>query len=163
MKAELSLIKRTLKRSKIAIIAYCIYQNYKAKRQIGLGNFETSSGSHSKMNVAESLQYIDTVFKDYLDYADLTPDFMRDKTILEVGPGDNFGVALKFLAFGAKKVVCLDRFFSKRDEEKNKKVYRALREALPNELRARLEGLSPAAAIADFFDSRKLAYTLAQA
>ena len=55
---------------------------------------------------------------------------LRGKRVLEIGPGDNFGVALKFLIAGAKQVVCLDKFFSKRDPEQQYKIYQALREHL---------------------------------
>jgi methyltransferase family protein len=130
LKMRLFYIKETLKKYKIAIIAYCIYQNYKAKRKIRTSNFETSSGSHFEMTAEKSVEYARKVFQDYLFYARLKIDFIKDKSVLEVGPGDNFAVALQFLIHGAKKVVCVDRFFSKRDEEKNHKVYELLREPL---------------------------------
>lgn len=37
-------------------------------------------------------------------------DFLRDKTILEYGPGDLPGVAMLLVAMGARKVYCIDRF-----------------------------------------------------
>jgi hypothetical protein len=40
-------------------------------------------------------------------------DMLQDKRVLEIGPGGNAGVALKFLLAGAKQVVCLDKFYSK--------------------------------------------------
>jgi SAM-dependent methyltransferase len=55
---------------------------------------------------------------------------LQDKRILEIGPGDNSGVAIKFLLAGAKQVVCLDKFFSKQDWKQQGKIYQALREQL---------------------------------
>jgi len=40
------------------------------------------------------------------------------------------GVALKFLAAGAKTVVCVDRFFSKRDPQHELAIYQSLRDVL---------------------------------
>jgi hypothetical protein len=55
------------------------------------------------MTLSDSLSYINNVFEGYLKYAGIsTPDF-QDKKILEISPGDNLGVALKFLAAGATK------------------------------------------------------------
>jgi len=76
------------------------------------------------------LNYINQVFDDYLDYSGITINMLRDKRILEIGPGDNLGVAIQFLLAGAKQVVCLDKFFSKRDSEQQRKIYQALSEGL---------------------------------
>ncbi|MGI8731735.1 MAG: hypothetical protein ACR2LM_00335 [Pyrinomonadaceae bacterium] len=45
--------------------------------------------------------------------------------VFELGFGDNVGVALKFIAAGATKVVCLDKFYSKRNLEQQRKIYLA--------------------------------------
>jgi SAM-dependent methyltransferase len=55
---------------------------------------------------------------------------LQDKSILEIGPGDNVGIAIKFLVAGAKQVVCLDKFFSMQDWEQQCSIYQALREQL---------------------------------
>jgi 2-polyprenyl-3-methyl-5-hydroxy-6-metoxy-1,4-benzoquinol methylase len=82
------------------------------------------------MTLADSQNYINSVFNDYLKYADISPQTLLDKRILEIGPGDNLGVALKFLAAGAKQVVCLDKFSPKRNLRQEHKIYQALREKL---------------------------------
>lgn len=43
------------------------------------------------------------------------------------------GVALKFIAAGATKVVCLDKFYSKRNLEQQRKIYLARRDTLDKE------------------------------
>ncbi len=121
--------RQIAKRSKTAIICYHIYDNWSTKRQFISGNIKTICGStHSQLLLAESLNYIELVFSDYLKYSGLSTTMLNYKRVLEIGPGDNSGVALKFLLAGAKQVVCLDKFFSKQDWKQQHKIYEALRE-----------------------------------
>jgi hypothetical protein len=53
--------------------------------------------------------------------------------VLEVGFGDNVGVALLFLAAGAASAVCLDRFYCPRDEEQQRRIYLELRSRLKSD------------------------------
>jgi SAM-dependent methyltransferase len=129
-------IKGLARRSKTAIILFKIFDNQRLKRRTTSGAIETSHGStHLKATVNDSLAYIDKLFNDYRTYATLQPDDIVHRNILELGPGDNLGVALKFLAAGANSVVCLDRFYSKRDPHHEKEIYAALRESLGTEER----------------------------
>lgn len=108
-----------------------IRSDWRMKRMLKSGNLKTSHGStHRNFNLSKSLDYINRVFNDYLKYASLSSRAFMGKKILEIGPGDNLGVALMFLANGASKVVTLDKFYSKRDSEKEKKIYQKLREGL---------------------------------
>jgi hypothetical protein len=128
------------KRSKSMVIAYRIYDNWRTKKRFHSGNTESMHGStHSKLTLDASLDYIERVFQDYLTYSQLSLDHFRGKKILEVGPGDNFGVALKFLAAGAEQVVCLDKFYSKRNEDQQLSIYKALREKTEGEWRERFD------------------------
>ena len=121
-------LRQFAKKSKGAIISYQIYDNWRTKQRFNAGKIEFTSGStHSRKTIQESLSYIDQVFDDYLQYAGISIEMLRDKRILEIGPGDNVGVALKFLAAGAKQVVCLDKFFSKYDWMQQREIYRLLR------------------------------------
>lgn len=86
--------------------------------------------THSRMTVDESLAYIDAQYEDYCRYAQLTPEKIRGMRIVELGCGDNVGVALKFLADGAEQVVCVDKFYSMRDVEKEHTIYVELRKTL---------------------------------
>jgi SAM-dependent methyltransferase len=137
MKDEL---KNMATKSKTMLVAYKIYHNWQFKRRFASGNTESLHGStHSHIPLNDSLAYINNQFDDYLRYGELTPDRLRGARIFELGFGDNIGVALKFLANGVSQVVCLDKFYSKRDKEQERKIYQALRETLSDEERRRFD------------------------
>jgi SAM-dependent methyltransferase len=127
-------IKEIAGRSKTLIILHRIYDNWRRRRAFQSGKTTTAYGStHEYWSLEKSVDYIDRVFREYLDYAGLTPEAVVGKCILEVGPGDNFGVALKFLVAGAAQVVCLDKFYSERNPEQQTRIYRELRKELSPE------------------------------
>jgi SAM-dependent methyltransferase len=137
MKDEL---KNMATKSKTALVAYKIYHNWQFKRRFASGNTESLHGStHSHIPLSDSLAYINAQFEDYLRYGELTPESLAGKRIFELGFGDNIGVALRFLAVGAGHVVCLDKFYSKRDNEQERQIYLALRETLNEEERGRFD------------------------
>ena len=127
-------IKEIAGRSKTLIILHRIYDNWRRRRAFESGKTTTAYGStHESWSLEKSVDYIDRVFREYLDYAGLTPEAVAAKRILEVGPGDNFGVALKFVVAGAAQVVCLDKFYSERNQEQQTRIYRELRKELSPE------------------------------
>jgi len=127
----LAQVRNLAARSKTAIISHHIYDNWRTKKRFNAGNITSTSGStHTTMSLKDSLRYIDQAFNDYLSYACFSRDMLPDKRILEIGPGDNVGVAIKFLVAGVKQVVCLDKFYSIQDWEQQRKIYRALRDQL---------------------------------
>ena len=129
-------IRKLATGSKNLIILHRIYDNWRRRRVFKAGNTVSSYGStHVSWTVDESVRYIEKVYDDYLEYSGLTSEVFRGKNILEVGPGDNFGVALKFLAAAAARVVCLDKFYSERKSTQEIRIYRALRETLAPEER----------------------------
>lgn len=65
--------------------------------------------------------------------------FLKDKTILEYGPGDILGIALLLYAFGADTVHCVDRFSLSSLSEKNIRVYKSLLNMLDKKKRDRAE------------------------
>jgi SAM-dependent methyltransferase len=137
MKDEL---KNMATKSKTALVAYKIYHNWQFKRRFASGDTESLHGStHSHIPLSDSLAYINAQFEDYLRYGELTPESLAEKRIFELGFGDNIGVALRFLAVGAGHVVCLDKFYSKRDQEQERQIYLALRETLSEEERSRFD------------------------
>src|SRR5438132_5013951 len=132
-------MKHWARKSKTLIIAFKIYHNWRLRRRFVSGRIETDHGStHSGKSVDESISYIDEQFTDYLTYAQLTVEQLRGKRILELGFGDNVGGALRFLAAGAARAVCLDKFYSKRDLARERVIYAALRDKLSAEEKERL-------------------------
>lgn len=127
----LASLKLQLQKSKMIIILYHIFSNGLSKTKSLLGEKEHLSGStHAGMSLNKSLDYIDQVFNDYLRYSGIPKIMIKNKRVLEIGPGDNLGVALKFLIAGAKQVVCLDKFYSKRDFKQQFRIYQELRARL---------------------------------
>ncbi|HKN83039.1 MAG TPA: methyltransferase domain-containing protein [Pyrinomonadaceae bacterium] len=130
-------LKKLAGQSKTLIIAHRILDNWLRRRAFKSGNTVTAYGStHEFWNLERSVSYIEQVYREYLEYAGLGPEALRGRRILEVGPGDNFGVALKFLVAGATQVVCLDKFYSERNVDQQTRIYRELRKQLsPHEAR----------------------------
>jgi len=127
-------LKKLAGQSKTLIIAHRIVDNWRRRRAFRAGNTVTAYGStHEFWSLEKSVDYIERVYRDYLEYADLGPEAFRGRRILEVGPGDNFGVALKFLVAGATQVVCLDKFYSERNVDQQTKIYLELRKQLSSE------------------------------
>jgi SAM-dependent methyltransferase len=125
-------LKKIAAQSKTLIIAHRIFDNWRRRRAFKAGNTVSAYGStHEHWSLEKSVSYIDLVYREYIEYSGLTPEAFRGRRILEVGPGDNFGVALKFLAVaGAEKVVCLDKFYSERNVDQQTRIYQELRKQL---------------------------------
>jgi hypothetical protein len=83
--------------------------------------------------------YIQGVVSDYCTYGGVSKDWLQGKRILEIGPGDNLGVALLLAASGAAQVVCLDRFETRSDPAQRRKIYETLRSGLSGEQRERFD------------------------
>ncbi len=124
-------LKKIAAQSKTLIIAHRIFDNWRRRRAFKAGNTVSAYGStHESWSLDKSVSYINLVYGDYLEYSGLGPEAFRGSRILEVGPGDNFGVALKCLAAGAAKVVCLDKFYSERNVDQQTRIYQELRKQL---------------------------------
>jgi SAM-dependent methyltransferase len=127
-------LRKRAARSKNLIVLYRIFDNWRRRRAFNAGHTANAYGStHEFWELEKSVSYIDRVYSEYLEYSGLGPEMVRGKRILEVGPGDNFGVALKFLAAGASQVVCLDKFYSERNQEQQTRIYQELRKQLSPE------------------------------
>jgi SAM-dependent methyltransferase len=102
------------------------------------------SGTHDELSASELVESVRGTFQEYLDFglgsADLT-----GRDVLEIGPGNNFAVAILLLASGARSVVCIDRFRSRPNPAQVEAVYRLLHERLTETERERCR---------DVFDGR---------
>jgi SAM-dependent methyltransferase len=113
----------------LAYMAALVALNVKATvTRPPLGSSEVEH--HSTQGFFDS---IEGYFTDYLSVAGLRPDDLNGLSVLELGSGDSYGVALKFIQHGARRVVCTDRFESQRSIAGETKVYRQLLEAAGSE------------------------------
>ena len=118
--------KRIAGQSKTLIIAHRIFDNWRRRRERASGNTITALLDARVLESREECCYINRVYRRVSRICRLTPEALRGKRILEVGPGDNFGVALK-LSPRRTKVVCLDKFYSERNVEQQTRIYHELR------------------------------------
>jgi SAM-dependent methyltransferase len=95
--------------------------------------------THEGLTLSESVGYVEDVFEGYVRHAGLDSEQLLGARVLELGPGDNLGVALRFVAAGAAEVVAIDRFRILRDPAHETAVYRELAARLPTGERSRLE------------------------
>lgn len=74
---------------------------------------ETGRG-REPATIEETADYFLSCIRDYRDELGLSEtgfrEWLKDKDVLEYGPGDIPGVALLLIAYGAKSVVCADGF-----------------------------------------------------
>ena len=154
MKAALkNFLKQTVGGSRGALVVFHLLDDLMTGLRVRLGRGVNLGATHIEMNLDESLRYITEVYQDYLTYGGLKPEDLNGKRVLELGPGDSFGVALAFLSAGAAQVVCQDRFAPRRDTAHHQRVYAAQRERLSGESAARYD----AAFLPDGrFDEKKL-------
>lgn len=114
-----------LRSSKNVTITYLIISNFinkvKPRKSVSF-----RGSSFKGVSLTESINYINRVFNNYLYYGSLAYEGIAGKTILEIGPGANVGVALKFVASGAEKVICVDKLQVKEDSVYLSALYQAL-------------------------------------
>ena len=154
-------LKSMLQRSRLFMIGRYVQANMCAAIRQKWGSYVSMSGATHRRyahDVDSSVAYVNTVFKDYLLYGGIGPDDLRGWTVLEVGPGDDLGVALKFIAKGAARVVCLDRFYSDRDDAQHAEIYRALLATFGKEERRRAESAVDISANSARFEPTKIEY-----
>lgn len=102
---------------------------------------ERVSGHGQSRNVSaeQAVEYVESAFRAILGHGQLREEDLRGWRVLELGPGDNLGLALRFLAAGARQVVTLDRFEVARDTDLERQIYRKLLDRLPQAERGRVE------------------------
>ncbi len=113
---EVGPIKRTFKRSRHLTIAVRIVRDRLSGIAMMRGPItKTMGATHRTLDIDASLRYIDTAFTDYLTYGDMREEELVGMRVLELGPGDSLGVAIRFLAAGVDRVDGVDRFVTWRD------------------------------------------------
>jgi SAM-dependent methyltransferase len=101
------------------------------------------TGRGEDVGVGLTADYFRGCFDDYFQelgvaQADV-PTYLHDKQIIEYGPGDMPAVALLMLAYGARSVMCVDRFPLLRLSPQNIEVLKQLVVNLPSVQRARAQ------------------------
>jgi SAM-dependent methyltransferase len=93
------------------------------------GHLSGSTGLN--MSVDDAANYARRVVADYITYgAGGDSERLNGKDVLEIGPGDNLGVALLLLAKGARTVTCIDGFAPNFDAQHNSQIYQAIYKGL---------------------------------
>ena len=127
----LTTLRQRARRSRSAVIAFKIFDSWRRRRRHTQGDIlDTSGATHLGKPLEASVARIFSQFEDYVSYGGLTPEWLKGRRVLELGHGDNVGVALLFLAAGAGSAVCLDRFYCPRDEGQQRRIYLGLRARL---------------------------------
>lgn len=124
-------------RSKWFLVATNIYQDLLRRTSIRHDQIGQSDLQREPKDYPQALAAIDHSFSDYLRYGRLQRQALGGARVLEIGPGQNIGVALRFAAAGAASVTAIDKFVPLQDTEFHRGLYRALRERLnPDEQHA---------------------------
>lgn len=111
------------------------------------GMYVSLTGETGRGRDAASAQdvagYFRTCFDDYAAKLGMSPEafsiWLRDKRILEYGPGDVPAMGLLLLAHGARSVVCVDRFPLIRLSPENRAIIAAVLAGLDGELLQRAQ------------------------
>ncbi|MBN2372450.1 hypothetical protein JXL19_01500, partial [bacterium] len=77
-------------------------------------------------SVERNIQHIKEIFQAIVYKSSLGPSFFKDKTLIEIGPGDTLGLALMFIASGCKKIICVDRFKCVQHSKKHAIIYNSI-------------------------------------
>lgn len=101
-----------------------------------------SGSTATQMSVEKARDYVLTVAEDYITYgANGDSECLSGKDVLEVGPGDNLGVAMVLLAKGARTVTAVDGFAPGADSQHNNRVYSSIYAALQPQERERIKDI----------------------
>lgn len=113
-----------IKQVPLLACAYFVVDGWRRRRRLARGDLRTRSGArHEALDLDQSLAYIERVWRDYVAWSGRRAMTGR---IVEIGPGDNFGVALLLLRHGASHVEAIDKFISWRDPAAQDRIYAAL-------------------------------------
>jgi SAM-dependent methyltransferase len=119
-------VRSLVKQNKALSCLYYVASDIRAGRRLRRGDITTDSGRrHASQRIEDSLSYIQRIYDDYLSYGKIGSFSGR---VCEIGPGDNFGLALMALGHGASSVVSIDRFYSRRDARYQEQLYERLRQ-----------------------------------
>jgi SAM-dependent methyltransferase len=133
-------VRGLLKRSRTVVVAVTLARDtrFALAQRLRPGAPVKLGSRHRGFSLAQSVDYVTEVVRDYRSYGGLTSERLQNARVLELGPGDSLGVALCLLGLGARRVVCLDRFVTWRDPEQQKRINVALAERMRPDERRRI-------------------------
>jgi SAM-dependent methyltransferase len=102
-------------------------------------NDDTGGTQSRDVSASAAAAYVERSFAHLLMRSKRDADAFRGARVMELGPGDNLGLALRFIAAGARKVVAVDRFHPAADQASQLALYEALRESLSGIERERFD------------------------
>ena len=122
------------------------------------------TGRGAEKETAEQIaDYFKMCFYDYFRVLGIRPwqigDYLEGKRILEYGPGDVLAVGLLMLAYGARSVVCVDRFPIYSMSVKNVEVLQLIIDSLEGQMQLRAKAcFRRSGDIASGFTDQRLRY-----
>ena len=122
-------IHHGIKKILICNIIYRILKEWRVYRSLKRKNYHFATGQRNRdTNIQDSLDYVQKVLLWYQQAMQVLNNDINvvGKKILEIGPGDSFAVALRFLQMGADEVVCIDKFYCERDKGYETVLYKEL-------------------------------------
>ena len=87
----------------------------------------------SKENIKSDAMYAYNIARGYISKLPKGVKSIKNSSILEIGPGINFGAALILICLGAKKVTVSDRFLTQYSNKYHSYVYQAIIDILKKE------------------------------
>ena len=129
--ATASYWKPVAKRSKWVVVGANLYQDLLRRAHIRtdqIGQVEGDERASSELPGA--LEAIDSTYAGYLEHGQIAPGWLSGKRVLELGPGDNMGVALRFSVAGAAFVSAIDKFVPLQTSSYHHTLYETLRSRL---------------------------------
>jgi SAM-dependent methyltransferase len=138
--ASIPLWKPAAKRHfKWLVISSNIYQD--TLRRVHLRSDQIGQPDPSRHPTSDVPIYVyraNSTFARYQTYGGLTNERLQGARVLEIGPGESLGVALRFVGAGASHVVAVDKFVPLQRSPFHQTLYRTISSGLDEGSRARI-------------------------
>src|SRR3954466_7607244 len=120
-------------------VGYEIQKNLRSRARGRRGTLSAITAVGASLGEpAARVAYSRRAFEGFLARGGMQPQDVEGLRLLELGPGEDLSVSLRFLAAGAASATCVDRFSFAVDPEWAREVYRLLLDDLEEEGRLRL-------------------------
>jgi len=123
----LPLWKPAAKRVRWVIIASNLCND--TLRRVGMRTDQIGQPDYAALPLSEIPTYlgrINQTVAGYEKYGGLSPAELRGKNVLEIGPGETIGVALRLIGDGAAHVTTVDKFIPLLKTEFHRRLYRSM-------------------------------------